>query len=389
MLDDVEQGRRDRPAAPSRFTSSSQYAPLLGNLAMFPMVSPTAVRQWGGEFKEHPVGTGPFQFESWTKGEQRRRASASTATGARPPASSAIVFQVVVDARQRLIDLESGSVDLAMAILPDEQPFVELHPDLVLHHTPGNDVSYLAFNTQHAAVRRRRACGAPRTTRSTRSRSSSSAYQGRAIAADGPLPPTQWGYHAPTTRYRLRSGAREASCSPRPTADGAFDPNARLQAVRAVDAAAVPAAARARRAVPPGVARAGRHPHRARAAAVSRAPRRRSRRASTTCALFGWVGDTGDPDNFLYVLFHSTTRTPRRARRTSRSIATPRSTSCSLDAQARVDEPTRAGLYAAVQDKIAADAPWVPLAHSRARRRRPRRARERRAVADRPSACTR
>ena len=33
-------------------------------------------------------------------------------------------------------------------------------------------------------------------------------------------------------------------------------------------------------------------------------------------------------------------------------------------AQGASDEPTRSGLYAAVQDRIASDAPWVPLAHS-------------------------
>ncbi|MGE3457300.1 MAG: hypothetical protein AB7O24_19460, partial [Kofleriaceae bacterium] len=34
------------------------------------------------------------------------------------------------------------------------------------------------------------------------------------------------------------------------------------------------------------------------------------------------------------------------------------------EAQATGDAPTRTGLYAAIQDQIAADAPWVPLAHS-------------------------
>jgi peptide/nickel transport system substrate-binding protein len=124
-----------------------QYAPLLGNLAMFPMVSPTAVRKWKAEFKDHPIGTGPFLFESWAKGSRVVVKRFSGYWGPRAGLNQ-IVFQVVVDARQRLINLESGSVDLAMAILPDEQPFVELHPDLVLHHTPGNDVSYLAFNTR-------------------------------------------------------------------------------------------------------------------------------------------------------------------------------------------------------------------------------------------------
>src|SRR5262249_14732153 len=46
------------------------YAPLLGELAMFPIVSPSAVRRWGHEFASHPVGTGPFLLETWNLGQQ-------------------------------------------------------------------------------------------------------------------------------------------------------------------------------------------------------------------------------------------------------------------------------------------------------------------------------
>src|SRR6188768_3711041 len=125
-----------------------KYAPLLGNLAMYPIVSPSAVKKWGAKFADHPVGTGPFEFEDWIR-ESRVVVRRFDRYWGRPAGLNQIVFQVVVDARQRLINLESGSVDLASAILPDEQQFVELHPDLVLHHAPGNDVSYLAMNTQH------------------------------------------------------------------------------------------------------------------------------------------------------------------------------------------------------------------------------------------------
>ena len=79
--------------------------------------------------------------------------------------------------------------------------------------------------------------------------------------------------------------------------------------------------------------------------------------------LFGWVGDTGDPDNFLYVLFHS----DNAGGNDPNDVAFYRDDEVDkwlLEAQGTADEPTRAGLYAEVQDKIAADAPWVPIAHS-------------------------
>jgi peptide/nickel transport system substrate-binding protein len=78
--------------------------------------------------------------------------------------------------------------------------------------------------------------------------------------------------------------------------------------------------------------------------------------------LFGWIGDTGDPDNFLYVLFHSDNTIG-----TAENVAYYRDSAVDhvlLEAQSTADPAKRSALYAVVQDQIALDAPWVPLAHS-------------------------
>ncbi len=335
------------------------YSPLLGDLAMFAMVSPTAVLQWGDEFQHHPVGSGPFVFESWTAGEQVVVRRNERYWGARPPLER-IVFRVVIDARQRLVDLESGSVDIATSILPDEQPFVELHPDLVLRDTPGNDVSYLAFNTQHAPfndVRVRRAANYAINKLPI----VKLAYQGRAIAADGPLPPSQWGYHLPQTLYPYDPAAANRLLD-EAIAAKAFDPAVTYKlyapstprpylsqperVARFLQAALAQVGIKTELVLQPFVTHtqsveAGEH----------------------DLALFGWIGDTGDPDNFLYVLFHS----DNAALGSAQNIAFYRDVGVDgllLEAQGASDETTRSGLYAAVQDRIAAAAPWVPLAHS-------------------------
>jgi len=335
------------------------YAPLLGYLAKYPIVSPTAVRQWGDAFRDHPVGTGPFEFESWERGQQVVVRRFGGYWG--PPAGlDRIVFQVVVDARQRLIDLESGSVDLATAILPDEQPFVELHPDLLLHHTPGNDVSYLALNTSHPPFDDQRVRRAVNYA-VNKEPIVKLAFQGRAIAADGPLPPTLWAYHEPTTRYdhdpvTARRLLTEAA------ADGRFDPD-RVYKLYA------PSTPRPYLAQPERVARflqssleqVGLHTE------LVLEPYARHRAAVEAgdhdLCLFGWIGDTGDPDNFLYVLFDSDNATPGSAQ----NVAFYRNAEVDRDllaAQSTTDEDRRSQLYAAVQDQLANDAPWVPIAHS-------------------------
>jgi len=335
------------------------YAPLLGELAMFPIVSPTAVRRWGDEFTRHPVGTGAFSFETWDRNEQVVVHRFARYWGPQP-ALERIVFRVVVDARQRLVDLQSGSVDLAQSILPDEQSFVELHPDLVLHHAPSNNVTYLAFNLSHPPfddLRVRRAI----SHAINKEPIVKLAYQGRAIEAESALPPGQWGSHVPAMRYdydpvlarKLLDEATDAH---------AFDP----KRIYRLFASTAP---RAYMSVPERIARNLQvalaqvgvrvelvlQPFPQNLASVSR--------GDHDMALFGWIGDTGDPDNFLYVLLHS----DNTVRGTAQNISfyrNPEVDHLLVEAQASVDQSVRSAIYAEVQDRVAEDAPWVTIAHT-------------------------
>jgi len=335
------------------------YSPLLGDLAEFPMVSPTAVRAWGDAFASHPVGTGPFAFETWIKGEQVVVHRFDGYWGHRAYLDR-VVFQVDPDARQRLIDLESGSVDLAMAILPDEQPFVELHPDLVLAHTSGNDVTYMAMNTQKKPwddVRVRRAANFAVNKEPI----VKLAYQGRAVPADSPLPPTEWAYHEPRVRYGYDPAAAKRLLA-EAIADGTFDPDKTYKLYApSTPRPYVSQPERVARFLQSSLEQVGIHtelvlqPYSKHLAAVEQ--------GEHDLCIFGWVGDTGDPDNFLYVLFHSDNATGNDPN----NVAFYRDDEVDkllLEAQGTADEATRSSLYAAVQDKIATDAPWVPIAHS-------------------------
>ncbi|HEY4241718.1 MAG TPA: ABC transporter substrate-binding protein [Kofleriaceae bacterium] len=330
------------------------YAPLLADLAVFPIVAPAAVEKWGKEFAQHPVGTGPFAFEAWNVGEEVVVKRFDGYWGQRPQLDR-IVFRTVDDARQRLVDLESGSVDLAMAILPDEQDFVELHPDLKLYHAHSADVTYLAFNTSHPPfddLRVRRAFAYAINKEPI----VKLAFQGRATPADGPLPEGIMGYRMPATVYGYdpvlaRKLLGEA------IADGTFDPKrAYVFYAPSTPRPYLPQPEEVARFIQASLAQIGVqtdlrlqpiNQHRASVAA-----------GEHDLALFGWIGDTGDPDNFLFVLFSSDT---------GQNIAQykdPVTDKLLKDAQASSDDHTRIALYGEVQDRIAAAAPWVPIAHS-------------------------
>lgn len=342
-----------------RITIADRYAPFLASMAMFPVaiVSPAAVVKWGDDFPEHPVGTGPFKLERWDHGERIVLARNPRYWDV-PALVDRVVFEVIPDARQRLVDLESGAIDLALAILPEELQFVDLHPGLTLYRHPANNVTYLAMNCLHPPFddrEVRRAIGlAINKLPIVRL-----AYQGLAIPADGPLPPTQWGHHESPSRYAPdEARARLAELA----AEGRIDlgRHYRLYA---------PSTPRPYLPNPEQVARVLRSNLEAVGLHVDLviqpfgAQRADTEAGLHDLALAGWSGDNGDPDNYLYLLFHEANTQPGIAR----NIAFWRDRAVSellTDAQRVERRDARDAIYAEVQRRIAEDAPWVPLAHS-------------------------
>jgi peptide/nickel transport system substrate-binding protein len=349
-----------RGASTVEIRTDRPYAPLLGYLVLFPIVSPAAVGRWGDSFKENPVGAGPFQLEEWRPGDTLVLRRFERYWGA-PPVLERLVFRIVPDARQRLVELESGSVDVAMAIHPDEQSFVELHPDLELHREPGVDVSYLAFNLtrqpfDQLAVRRAAAHAVNKAP------IVKLAFQGHARAAESPLPPTQWGHYEPQKPRYPFDPERARGLLQTAAAGHLFD----LEGTYMLYAPTTP---RPYMTSPERVARflqasLGNVGIKVELRLQPYAQHRTSVQAGEhDMAIFGWQGDTGDPDNFLYVLFHSTHAELGSANNIS-FLRDPIVDRLLLDARGVTDQASRARLYRAAQERIADLVPWVPIAHS-------------------------
>jgi peptide/nickel transport system substrate-binding protein len=78
--------------------------------------------------------------------------------------------------------------------------------------------------------------------------------------------------------------------------------------------------------------------------------------------LLGWVGDNGDPDNFLQQLDRDNTLIGSAINVAFYRVGIVHS--LLEEAQEASDRLERERLYARVQEQIADDAPWVPIAHS-------------------------
>jgi peptide/nickel transport system substrate-binding protein len=345
-----------------RITIERPYAPFLANMAMFPVsiVSPAAVAEHGDAYGAHPVGTGPFVFLAWDEQERivlgrnddywRRD---------RVPTLERLVFETIQDPRQRLVALESGAIDLAVSILPEELQFVELHPGLVLHHAPANNIAYLAMNMDHPALRavevRRAIAHAINKEPIVQL-----AFQRTATAAEGPLPPSMWGHHRPRATYPYDPAAARALLA-QAQAAGTWDPSTELVFyVPSTPRPYLPSPDRVARAIQANLAEVGIRSRLELNPFVKHLVH--TRNGDHDLCLLGWVGDNGDPDNFLQQLDRENTVIGSAV-----NVAFYRDALVHQllgQAQEAGDRLERERLYARVQEQIAEDVPWVPLAHS-------------------------
>jgi len=130
-----------------RITLKETFAPFLANMAMHAaaLVSPTAVMRYGRDFGEHPVGAGPYRFVSWQRGvEVILEANPDYWRGA--PQVERLIFRPIIEDQARLAALEAGEIDLAVNLPPDDLPRLRQDPRFTFAEQPGMHTWYVVFN---------------------------------------------------------------------------------------------------------------------------------------------------------------------------------------------------------------------------------------------------
>jgi peptide/nickel transport system substrate-binding protein len=95
---------------------------LPSNLTTVLLASPTAVRRYGNEgFQKHPVGTGPFMYQSVTRGQQLVMKANPSYWRGRPKVGY-VVLLPIPDATARVAALRAGQVDWIEVPPPDDVP---------------------------------------------------------------------------------------------------------------------------------------------------------------------------------------------------------------------------------------------------------------------------
>jgi len=98
-----------------------------------------------GELLEKPIGTGPYMVESWERGNQLVLKAFPDYWGDKALTDN-LVFRWGTESAQRLLELQSETVDGIDNVGPDDFATVEGDPNLQLIKRPALNIMYIGFN---------------------------------------------------------------------------------------------------------------------------------------------------------------------------------------------------------------------------------------------------
>ena len=117
------------------------------------LVIPIVPAGAGADFRNHPVGTGPYRFVRYAVDDRVELAPFADHFAGAPP-NGGLVLRVVPDEIMRGLELEKGTVDLVINdIGPDIVHQLATSDHLTVTTSPGTDYQYVGLNLRDPALR--------------------------------------------------------------------------------------------------------------------------------------------------------------------------------------------------------------------------------------------
>jgi peptide/nickel transport system substrate-binding protein len=358
----------DRTAVLTLTKPSATIIPALSQQA-FSIASPQALREFNadegrvdeegvfhptGTFgTEHPIGTGPFKFESWTRGDRLVLVRNDDYWGEKAKIDR-LIIRPISDNAARLQALQTGEIQGYDLVEPQDVETIEADENLQILDRPAFNVAYVGINQgippmDNPKVRQAIAHGLDRE------QVVNSFYAGRAEVATQFMPPEVVGYaeDVPTYEYdpeRARQLLREAGLTPPVRVEFWYptdvsrpympDPERNFQAFQAsLNKSGFRVVARSAPWSPDYLGQVD--------------------EGRTQLYLLGWTGDYGDADNFIGTFFQSSQRAWGTNKKPNREV-----TNLLNQAERETDEAEREELYQEANRTIMEWLPGVPYAHS-------------------------
>jgi peptide/nickel transport system substrate-binding protein len=348
-----------------RFALKEPLGPFLQNIAIagFSMASPKAIKDDVEGFWQKPVGTGPFKFVSWNQGTEVNLEKNPDFWGKDLPDSQygggphvdKLVVRPNEDNTARVAALTGGQLTATDGLLPDDVATVE-EAGLKVDYRPPNTIGYLAMNLEKEPfndVKVRQAINMaidmPKVV--------DFALGDTGQVATTYQPPTAPFFNESIERYPYDpEGARQLLSEA-----GAENLEVTLWYMP-IPRPYMPDAKSIAQAMQEDLKKVG-----VNAKLVTyewSTYLDRTGRGEHDMCLLGWTADNGDPDNFLGQLLSSATATPENALNVA-YYKNPEVDKLIEQGRTTVDEDERGDIYMRLQEIVAGDAPWVPIAYTK------------------------
>jgi ABC-type transport system substrate-binding protein len=343
-----------------RMTLPTPYSPLLANLAIpiASIISPTAIAAGLDSVSVNPSGTGAFRLarpEDWTRDSQLVLEANPDYWGGAPKVEQFII-KIVPEGSTRLQQVETGELDIAWALTPEDVERARENPDLVVVEDAGLNTNAVQMDVMKE----------PFTSKEVRQalnyavnkdELSEGLYNGNMVTAGGLLPPVDWAYNPDLKSYPYDPDqAREL------LAEAGYDEGNPLTftfMAYTIPRGYNPVGDRLATAIQEYWSEVG---VQANIQTEEWTQYRDDRRANKfQCSLAGWQGDNGDPDNFLYTFFSSASIGAENYSR----YENPEVDDLLNQAKEVSDQEERKALYQKAEQIIVDDAPWVFLGYQK------------------------
>ncbi|GIK74033.1 MAG: glutathione ABC transporter substrate-binding protein [Chloroflexota bacterium] len=330
----------------------SEFAPLAAHLShgALAIVAPSEMEQGADFMANNAIGTGPYMLERWDRAESVSLVRNPNYWGD-APAIDRVVFKVVQEDGARLVEVEAGTVDVAVRVPPAEAARIDANPNVDVITTPGLRTIYIFFNVTKEPfddVRVRQALNYAVDVEGIVNQ----LFDGAARVSDAPFAPPIFGYK-PNEPYARDVERARALLDEAGVAEGTtltlYHPTGRY-----IQDALVADAVRAQlREV--GLEVELRTLEWPQYVPFVRAPAEENQ---VQFAMLGWGTPTMDADYALYALFHSSEHPPGF---NGAFYSNPEVDRLLDEARTTTDVDTRRDLYAQALDIIWEEAPWLFL----------------------------
>ena len=304
---------------------------------------------------EHPIGTGPFKFESWTRNDRLVLAKNDDYWGEKSKIDK-LIIRPIADNAARLQALQTGEIQGYDLVEPQDIATIEGDSNLQIIDRPAFNVAYVGFNiakkpTDDIKVREAIAYGLDRQA------VVDNFYSGRAVLAKEFMPPEVVGYADDVPEYTYDPEKAKQILT-----DAGYTLPVPLEFWYPTDVSRpyMPDPKRNFEAFAASLNKSG---FKVTAKSAPWNPDylgRADEGNAGNLRMLGWTGDYGDADNFIGTFFQS----PQKAWGTTTKPLTEIQKLLN-DAEIETEQSKREELYQEANRQIMTQLPGVPYAHSK------------------------